>query len=172
MFQTFGLTEFLFLYFMAFLGIIGYAIISWARGRDKILVRVKRPGSEVVFLKKPLLDGRTIVMEKQKKGLAWAFTYSQTELVKTGPLGLFRRSSVSVIHGASKAISLNYEGKELEAPTWSRTTAGGFFTASVIKAAGQTGQKLEIPIAVYILIFANLALGLITLFAVTGRINL
>jgi hypothetical protein len=172
MFETLDLTTFLIIYFVAFFFIIGIFIFKWFKDRDKIVVRVKSPGAEKVYLKKPELDGKTIIMEKAKgKNTGWHFIYDQIEIVKSGPMGLFRSRSVSVIYGAEKSISLLYEGKDKDAPCWDRRTEQKLFEAEVIKAAGKTGQKLEVPLILYLLIFGNLIIGLFTLAKMLGFVK-
>jgi len=75
-----------------------------------------------------------------------------------------------VVSGASKCIE--FKGKEgVEVPIFDREASKKFFEANVIKSAGETTQKISIPIFVYLLLFLVLMLGIVNILVTSGRIR-
>jgi len=74
------------------------------------------------------------------------------------------------MEGADKCVS--FKKDNLDLPCWDRPTEEKLFEVSVIKAAGATVQKIQIPIILYILLFVIVALSFIQLMVMTGRLRI
>jgi hypothetical protein len=137
------------------------------RDSKRYVVRVHKAGNIVeVTRKKPEANGSTITMEKKKKGqkFGWHFNIRQIEV--SG--GLFKKRIVDVIYGAENSIIIDCVGKGVDAPCWDRQTEENYLNSAVIKKAGETGQKLEIPFAFWILGIATLGVCIFILMRIGG----
>lgn len=74
--------------------------------------------------------------------------------------------------GAERFINFRAEPEGFEMPQWDRRSEEEFFKASVIKAAGATVSKLQVPALLYVLIFANIALTFIGFLVSSGRVRI
>jgi len=170
MFDT--LLEILYLYAGIMAGVFLFLIIKWRVNRDKMMIRILTESGPRIYLRSVDPEGNSVyILKPSKKGLGWNVKFSQTYPVRTGFLGMTRRNCIDVYPGSIEAITRNYRDKTEDAPTFNRTQANEIFRAGVIKASGQTGQKLEIPILFYVFMFAILIFSLMTFLAASGIIH-
>ena len=156
---------------------IGFFIVLLyfaSRNRGKILVRVKSPMKESGIWVKPNWQDNEIVMMKEKdKDSGWKFTFTVKSLMQKSRLfGLVHYFAVDVFPYAPKAIEYDCEQETVSAPHWDKKTEENLFRAKVIRAAGETGQKLHIPLALYLILIINLAVSVIVLLVSSGKIKL
>ena len=147
-----------------------FAFITWIKSRWKIKARVYRPIGIQTFLKKPELDGQTIIMRKSKgrNDVGWTFKFDQTY-----PTGrIFKTATVDVIPNAARAVHYDYEHKTFDAAYWDRKTEEDIMNANVVKAAGAISNKLQIPAVLYVMILASIVIGIIGILVSSGRVRI
>ena len=135
-------------------------------GENGIKKRKKYPVAE---------EGDKIIIEKASRGrgnAGWMpeFTKDSFLYYFSGvfPFKRLKRKLV-VKYGADKCI--DFYGKDAEKiPFYDREASKKFFTANVIKSAGETTQKITIPLFVYLLLFLALILGIVNILVSSGRI--
>jgi len=135
-------------------------------GENGIKKRKKYPVAE---------KGDKIIIEKASKGrgnAGWMPEFSKDSfLYYFSGIFPFKRlkRKLMVKDGADKCI--DFYGKDgVEVPFYDREASKKFFTANVIKSAGETTQKISIPIFVYHLLFISLMLGIVNILVSSGRI--
>lgn len=108
----------------------------------RILVRVKRPIGEIAKLKKVLIDGKTILYQKQK-GLRpeWKFKFTNQSLYYTRILFLFKILTVDIFPEAPEAIKYDYEIAKVDTPKYDKTTSHFFVHKGVRKALSSEMDK-------------------------------
>lgn len=144
------------------------------RNRGKILVRSKSALKESEMWMKPNWKDNEIVMTKATdKDSGWTFKFTNKSLLfKTAYFGLKRYFAVEVFPYAKTAIEFDCEQETVTAPHWDKKTEEMLFRAKVIRAAGETGQKLHIPLALYLIIVINVVMSVVILLVSSGKIKL
>jgi hypothetical protein len=74
--------------------------------------------------------------------------------------------------GATECINIRAPPMIFKIPMWDRATEEELFKASVIKASGASMLKLQIPTLLYIMSFAGIAISVIILMVLTGRVRI
>ena len=147
-------------------------------GTPKILVEIIDE-TGIKQKKKFPIESNKIVIRKGKKGpgnIAYKPSFDRDCLLNYqkgfGPFKKLKQKLL-LVEGADKCISFKFhkDTAKVDMPVWSRQSEQNLFRASVIKAAGATVQRLQIPVFVYILLFVTAALGFIQLLISTGKIR-
>jgi len=142
----------------------------------KILTEIIGKHGEIVKRKKfPVEDG-TVLIRKGKRGpggAAYKPKFNRNCLLweKRGliPFKSYK-PKLMLMEGADRCIEFNSDSVDI--PMWDRKTEENLFKASVIKAAGATVQKIQIPFIFYILIFFGIILQFFTILILTGRVRI
>jgi hypothetical protein len=119
----------------------------------KVLVKVKTASGEYVKIKKIEDDGETIIMQKQRgKRPEWHFNLKGSSLYWSRRFGK-RWPSVDVFQWASKAVSYQWETKEVDAPLYDRATEQEIVNKAILDKAGEKvpGQQPGLIVAVLFL---------------------
>lgn len=155
-------------------GFFAVLLYMATRNRGKILVRLKSALKESEVWMKPDWRENSITMMKEKdKDSGWTFKFTNKALLfKTGYFGLKRYFAVEVFPYAKSAIEFDCESETINAPHWDKKTEENMFRAKVIRAAGETGQKLHIPLALYLILIINLVVSVVVLLVSSGKIKL
>jgi len=165
--------EYWYIFLVMYLGVFGWIFYKAVfANRGKIKVRVKTPSGEIIKWCKPEEDGETIIYQKQtKKKPLWKFKFSSNSLIYFKSWGR-RFFAIDVFYQAPKAIEYHYKTKEIEQALWDKKEETDLFKASVIKAAGATTQKVQIPTLLYVFLFLNIAISFISLLVSSGRVRI
>ena len=128
-------------------------------------------------IKKCKIIGNSIVIEPKKRGrggTGWMPTFDIGSIIerKTRKF-IFKRieKRLMVIEGSEKCINFDPKQDKNNVALWNRESEQKLFEANVIKAAGQSTQKIKVPTVVYILILLTFVIAFIDLLVSTGRIR-
>lgn len=160
---------------IAYLSAFGLILLYFAmKHRGKMLVRTKGTLREAETWVKPDWMHNKVVMKMPKdKNTGWSFTFNNKSLMyKSALFGAKKYFAVEVFPDATKAIEFDTETSTTTMPHWDKATEEKLFEAKVIKAAGETGQKLKVPMAIYLLILVNIGVSVFILLMASGRIKL
>jgi hypothetical protein len=142
-------------------------------------------GPQGMRKRKLRVEGNQVIVRSSKKGRGLpdyraSFDESSIILYKKGiwPFKLLRQK-VMLIDGADKCISLHYgfdaQGSpqaRLDLPLYDRSAMERLAEATVIKNAGNVSAKMQIPGSFFMVSLLGLALSLITLLVVSGRLKI
>lgn len=128
----------------------------------------------ITSTKKHKIKGNKVILRKGRRGkggIGWKPSFTKDSLLpyKTGLWPFkFLRQKLMVKQDASECV--NFYGKEgVEVPEWSREELAKASTATVIKNAGVSTQKLLVPTFVYLLLGAILMFQLVMFFFFNQR---
>jgi len=125
------------------------------------------------------IDGNKVIIEKPEKGrgkVGWAPKFDKDCILhrEYRPFPwLFKRhySKLVVMEGAKECIKFLFKDKRAKIPKLDKATITELMKASVLKAAGQVRQKIEIPMFFYMLMFMVLGIGFLNFIAEMGIIR-
>lgn len=146
---------------LAFYGIaIGYLIIRFSRSLGKIKVRVRSPLGEKTMLLKP--NGFELpIVTREKRGVGhpteYKPTFTMASIYRTkGMFGLRQIPTVDLIQGAHRCCEINYETKEMDAPTLTKQDVKNYAEVKLLKKFGE-GAKQEHGSMMWIVVIASIA---------------
>lgn len=125
--------------------------------------------------KKFPIEGNTVVIRQPRKGpggTAYKPTFDRTCLIPYSKgIWPFKRINFKLMlkDGAKECISFFKE--PLDIPMWDRKTEEDLFKANVIKAAGATVQKLQVPTWLGILAFLTLVFSFVGMLFASGQLR-
>lgn len=143
-------------------------------GKQKVLVEII--GEEgIKSRKKYPIEGDKVIIKKGKTGrghAAYAPTFDRNCFVYY-KAGLFRtlQRKLILMEDAEKCVSFK-DKDNVDLPSWDRPSLEHASEATVLKAAGASMQKIQIPVVLYILLFVSVALGIIQILLMTGRLKI
>lgn len=167
------ITVYVFYIWVAFIvGMIFYVIGLWLRNRGKIMVRVMTGLGPKFYLKKPEVDGITIIMEKaSKKTAGWKFTFDQT--YQTSYLfGLRHRQQVDVMPYATSQIHYNFATKEVDKPELTQLDVTKIAKAEIFRRRYQEDTNKPQNWFLYIIFVAIIGLYILQFAMSRGVIRL
>lgn len=142
----------------------------------KLLVEIVGE-SGIIKRKKYPVEGDSVVIRKGAKGRGkteYRATFTKNCLLPYH-VGIwpFKRLKQKLIlkNGASKCVDF-YTTEGAEIPLYDRPSAEKLFEANVIRAAGETTQKVTIPAMMWVFLIAILGLNVISLLIVSGRVRI
>jgi hypothetical protein len=126
--------------------------------------------------KKLKVEGNFIVVKKEKKGKnsEYKAEFDKECLIPYRNRLRLLKQKLMLIDGADKCISfkIGQDKADIDMPVWDRQTETKLFQASVVKASGQVSGKMEIPPMLYIVMMVGVIFSVLTLLAVSGRLNI
>jgi hypothetical protein len=103
----------------------------------KYLIRIKGTSAEKTVIRRVQNDLKTIIIDKEKKGFKkqalWSFTFERQSVINTRRFGMWW-PTIDVVYGATKACTIDLEGKTIQTPFWDKDTSHKFITTELIKA--------------------------------------
>jgi len=125
------------------------------------------------------INGNKVIIEKPEKGrgkVGWAPKFDKDCILhrdfRPFPWVFKRHSSkLIVMEGAKECISFLAKDKRAKIPKLDKATITELMKASVLKAAGQVKQKIEIPVFFWLFMFMLIGLGALNLMAELGLIR-
>lgn len=145
----------------------------------KILVEIIGE-SGIKKRKKYPIEANKVVIRKAKRGRgnpAYKPSFDKNCIlpydVGWGPFKR-RKEKLVLIEDANRCVSFKFEkGKAtIGMPTWDKDALEKASEANVIKSAGASVQRIKIPALVYVGLFMVVALQIITLLVVSGRVRI
>jgi len=144
--------------------------------KPKILVEIYTPNGFLLSKKKyPFCEDYVEIRQPRRGagGTPYRPKYGKDCIISyVSGLPGFRqvKQKLMLIQGAERCMSFSKDG--LEPALWNRQTEEEFFKASVIKAAGTTTQKIQVPTLFYVVILINIALTFVVLLVSSGRVKI
>ncbi|MDH7607704.1 MAG: hypothetical protein QHH12_08145 [Candidatus Bathyarchaeota archaeon] len=142
--------------------------------KQKILVEIYDKTGLKKVKKCPIESDHVIIRSPRRGpgGSAYKARFNEDCIIYyTAGLWPFKRLKRKLLlkDGATECINLHADPIEL--PTWDRATEEKLFEANVIKAAGATVHRIQIPALLYFLVFMGVVMQFITLLIVTGKVK-
>ena len=78
------------------------------------------------------------------------------------------KRKLMVMEGANKCIE--FKGKDVQVPIYDREASKRHIKANVLQKAGESVQKVSVPIFVYLLLFITVMLGIVNILVASGRV--
>lgn len=141
--------------------------------RDKFLVEIIGENGIKSRKKYRIENNRVMIDPPKKRGRGhsgWMPEFNRNCILYYHAWFLFFRRlkcKLMVMEGASKCIE--FKGKDVEVPVYDMEASKKHITANVIKSAGETTQKITIPVFVYVLLGILFVLALLNLLVSSGR---
>lgn len=149
--------------------------MSWKTLKPKILVEIIGPNG-IKSRKKYEIEGNTVVISKAKRGRgppAYKPKFTKDCIVpyRKGiwPFKMLKHKLI-LMEGANECITF-FDAYGVFVPTFDRSTSENLFQANVIKSAGTTATKVQVPLTLYLFLGIILALTLMNFLTVTGRVR-
>jgi len=146
--------------------------------RPKILVEIYSPDGYLIKKGKFPIVGNGTAVEIRPPGKgpgqpAYRPKFDKDcKLTYMGGIWPFKslKQKLMLIDGANHCIRFRKKG--VDPAVWDREAEEELFKASVIKAAGATVQKMQIPATLYVFLFILFILSLIQILIMTGRLRI
>jgi hypothetical protein len=136
-------------------------------------IRVEIITEQGLKRRKVPIKGTTVEIEKPSKGNVGYYPRFNREGILMYSTGkwIFKRhhKKLMLLYGASECIKFTKDSVDMA--TWDKKTEENLFKANVIKSAGETTQKVMIPIFVYLLFMAIIILQIFNMLLASGRIR-
>lgn len=144
-------------------------------GKPTILVDIIGENG-VKSSKKYPIEENSVVIREAKRGrgpAAYKPTFDKDCLIYyTVGFWKFKRLKVKLMLMESANSCVKFVGKRVDRPIWGRVTSEKLFEANVIKSAGASTQKLQIPMMLYVFLFVITAISFMTFLVVTGKVRI
>lgn len=163
---------------VAYAGAMGFFVVillaMFMKNRGKILVRIKNPIQEREIWKKPETHGqvsRIVMKEARGRDPGWYFDFTNKSVIpKKGFLKSYL--ALDVFPGALHAVNWDYDLSVNDQPRLTRKEAREINFIEGFHARYRDLGKYQISTVLYLLIFANIMIGVFILLVVTGTIKL
>jgi hypothetical protein len=160
-------------------GVIGFDVFifffvlyfEWWRKRGRILIRIKTEMGERTEWKKPEKDGKTIIMEKEKKdSIGWKFTFSRNSLYDVKRF--FRtKKALDVIYNAPGAVEYDLQTKKATLPIWDREMFEEIALKQGFKLLAKM-LKIQLPTLFWLILIGVMLNIVLTILLHTGMIRI
>jgi len=134
---------FLGIYFVIVAIILFSIIFQTKRQSGKILVRIKNPFLEKKVWRKPLDDGKTVIIRKEnkKKGIPiWKATFTNMSLVPIK--SMFRRAlAIDILYESPKAVDYDYRAGDCIPYGLTFEDVNRFVTARALLVRGEVKKQ-------------------------------
>ena len=143
--------------------------------KPKILVEIIGPNG-IKSRKKYPIDGNSVVIRPAKRGRgppAHKATFTKDCIVPYNKgIWPFRRlkQKLLLMEDADECIDF-YSFTKVNVPTFDRRTSEKLFQANVIKSAGSTTTKVQVPLSLYLFMGIIAVLAFVNILISTGRIR-
>ena len=143
--------------------------------KPKILVEIIGPNG-VKSRKKYPIEGNTVVIRKAKRGrgpAAYKPTFTKDCVVPYNKgIWPFRRlkQKLMLMEDADACIDF-YSFTKVNVPTFDRKTSEELFEANVVRKAGATTTKVQVPLSLYLFMGIIAVLAFVNILISTGRVR-
>ena len=138
---------------------------------SKILVDIIQH-SGIRKRKKCRVEGDTVIIEKASRGrgnAGWKPTYSGACITYKKRFLRGLAPMLEVKEDATHCLPVMQQNPD-DVPSCTRKAVGKFFEANVIKAAGATATKLDVPLVLWMVMFVQVAISFIMLMRLWGKL--
>jgi hypothetical protein len=142
-------------------------------GKQKMRVDIKT--EKGLIIKKCEIEDNSVIIEKGSRGRGKASYKANydSSCVLDYWVGIrpFKRlkQKLMLMDGADSCIS--FKKDDVNLPVFDRSTSNRHIVANVIKNAGATTQKLNVPLSLYLIVGAVAVIGIINLLLSSGRVR-
>ena len=122
------------------------------------------------------VDGDSIVIRKAKRGRgppAYKPTFNKDCILNYWKgIWPFKKLKQRLMlkEGANECVNF-YGGEEVDVPTFDRKASEKLFQANVIKSAGSTTTKVQVPLSLYLFMGIIAVLAFVNILISTGRVR-
>lgn len=133
---------------------------------DKILVEIRNESGMISRHKYKIEENKVVIEAGRKKGKGSGYkpSFENDSIIyyTSGrwPLKRLHRK-LFLMEGAKKCLS--FKDNKVQKAVWDRKTEKELFKAEVIKSAGATTQKVQVPISLYIVVLAGIMISVLNL---------
>lgn len=142
---------------------------NWYRHHGRIKIRVKSTPEKTEWRKQEN-DGTLVMYKAKDKKVGWSITVPDGAMFFSKDFWGRWIPTIEVKPYAKEAI--NFKTENIIPSIWDAEAEQNLFQAQVIKAAGATSSKLQIPIGLYLILGIILVVGVIGLLLSSGRIRI
>ena len=141
----------------------------------KVLIEIIQPHN--IKKRKLSVENNYVIIKKPRKktgnpGYKAKFFPDSLRPYRTR-LGLLK-TKIFLIDGADECLRFRFEEDkcDVDMPVWNRDAEERLFDAAVIKSAGSVSSKLQVPGMLYVVLFMSIAVSVVILGVVTGKIQI